>query len=165
MFGPPAYSEPPEYYEDDLASERELTRIKDEILNWTAKEYFEEFGGKECLSWSIQDCIDNDILDEVLMWEFAKFYIEYRREAGSDDELVKLEVLDWGLRTYLLEAGGEDCLDENVQWLVDNGLVDVEDIEDSANFVLDLLSEKTSEDDPPWIENSHIYWTRREEYA
>lgn len=165
MFGPPAYSEPPEYYEDDLAMERELIRVKDEILNWTVKEYFEELGGKECLKWPIQDCIENYTLDEPLLWDFVKFYVAYKLETGSDEELVKKEILGWSLRTCLLEVGGDDCLEENVQWLIDNNLVIEEDIEDCANFVLELLSEKTSEDDPPWIENSHIYWTRREEYA
>lgn len=165
MFGPPCYSEPPEYYEDDLVFEREFARIKSEILSWTVKEYFEEIGGKECLSWSVQDCIDNCILDPMLMWDFAEFYITYRREVGDAEELIKKEIFDWDLTTYLLEVGEEDCFEENVQWLIDNGLVDEEDIEDSVNFVLELLSEKMSEDEPPWIENSHIYWTRREEYA
>ena len=102
MFGPPAYSEPPEYYIDSSAEEQEFERLKQEILAWSILEYLEEFGVRP--DQSIQECIDNGVLDEA-------------------------------------------CIEER------------------ANFVLRLTSEKTSEDDPPWIENSHIYWTRRERNA
>jgi len=151
MFGPPAYSEPPEYYEDDLASERELARIKDAILNWAAKEYFEELGGKECLNWSVQDCIDNRILDEALLWTFC---------CGKTLK-SSMQIRDLDLEAFLTECGIGDSHEQTVRWLIDSGLVEEDDVDANAEFILELLSKKTSEDEPPWVENGHIYWSRQ----